>query len=259
MCSGCEGVGRVAGDFIEATAARSMGEYIGGGFSADVKFRAKLSKSHLLPPTTPSKIICLGWNYLDHIEELGASKPEKPMIFFKPPSALVGHGADVVLPDPALTGEVNNEVELAVVVGKTAKNVVASQAMEYVGGYTIIQDITARDIQRVCMDRSDQWEIAKSFDTFAPLGPWIVPAGEIPDPHVLGIKLTVNGKVRQDSNTSNMLFKVPEIVEYLSSVMTLLPGDVVATGTPAGVYLIKSGDVLEAEIEGIGVLRNTVR
>lgn len=222
------------------------------------KEKISLNKVNLLPPANPSKIICLGWNYLEHIEELKHDIPEKPMVFLKPPSAVIGDGDNVVLPNRKLSTEVNNEVELAVVVGRNARNVPKEEAYDHILGYTISQDITARDIQWKLRQRNEQWDIAKAFDTFAPLGPWIATKSEIKNPHNLRISLRVNGKIRQDSNTRHMMFKIPDVIEYLSSVMTLLPGDVISTGTPKGVDLIKSGDLLEAEIENIGVLRNRV-
>lgn len=222
------------------------------------KDRIKPGKVKFLPPVTPSKIICLGWNYLEHIEELKHDIPEKPMVFLKPPSAIIGHEDDIVLPSQRLSREVNNEVELAVVIGRKARNVSSERAYEHVLGYTVAQDITARDLQMRLRERKEQWDIAKAFDTFAPIGPWVATTSCIKNPHRLRITLRVNGKIRQDSNTKCMLFKVPEVVEYLSSVMALLPGDVIMTGTPRGVDLIKEGDLLEAEVENIGVLRNRV-
>jgi len=258
-CEGVSGVGRIKGELIEALPFDSMRECIKAGFkSEEVKFTVELSKARFLPPVIPSKIICLGWNYAEHVEELKNKIPNEPMIFYKPSSALVGHEAEIVLPPKKLSKEVNNEVELAVVVGKSARNVKAADAFKCVGGYTIMQDITARDVQRRLRAENMQWEVAKSFDTFAPLGPWIIPKKFIKNPQALDISLRVNGKVRQDSNTKHMIFKVPKIIEYLSSVMTLQPGDVISTGTPKGVDLIKAGDELEAEIQGIGVLKNTV-
>jgi 2-keto-4-pentenoate hydratase/2-oxohepta-3-ene-1,7-dioic acid hydratase in catechol pathway len=226
--------------------------------AASSKEKLKLGNVKLLPPVKPSKIICLGWNYLEHIEELKHNIPEKPMVFLKPPSAVIGHEDDVVLPSRKLSTEVNNEVELAVVIGRKARNVPTDRAYEHVLGYTVAQDITARDIQMRLRERKEQWDIAKAFDTFAPLGPWVASHSGVKNPHNLRISLKVNGRIRQDSNTKCMLFKVPEVIEYLTSVMTLLPGDVIMTGTPKGVDLIAEGDVLEAEIENIGVLRNRV-
>ncbi|MBM3309009.1 MAG: fumarylacetoacetate hydrolase family protein, partial [Candidatus Altiarchaeales archaeon] len=150
------------------------------------------------------------------------------------------------------------EVELAVIIGRQARNVPKEKAYDFVLGYTICQDITARDIQLQLRQKNEQWDIAKAFDTFAPLGPWVATTSGIKNPHSLRISLKVNGKFRQDSNTKYMIFKIPEVIEYLSSVMTLLPGDVISTGTPKGVDLIKEGDLLQAEIEKIGVLENKV-
>lgn len=253
------GVGVIEDKTIKALAHDSMNDCIVDGFStSNVKYSIPLQGTRLLHPVVPSKIICLGLNYPGHVKEMGSMKTIKPMIFFKPPSALIGHEAQVILPHDSLSREVNNEVEFAVVIGDTARNVKADDALEHVAGYTIMQDITARDVQAAAKKRGEQWEVAKAFDTFAPLGPWIVPRAMIDDPHSLRISLRVNGELRQDSNTSRMIYKLPEVIEYLSSVMTLFPGDVISTGTPSGVGLIGKGDVLEAEIEGIGILRNTV-
>ena len=226
--------------------------------SKSLKESLPLKRVKLLAPVLPSKIICLGWNYLEHIEELKHNIPEEPMVFLKPPSTIIGPEDDVILPNSRLSTQVNNEVELAVVIGKKAKNVRTEDAYSHVLGYTVAQDITARDIQWRLRQRNEQWDIAKAFDTFTPIGPFVVTPAGIKNPHNLAIKLRVNGKMRQDSNTKYMIFKIPEVISYLSSVMTLLPGDIISTGTPKGVDLVKAGDVLEAEIEGIGVLRNHV-
>lgn len=235
-----------------------MGISTSGFKSMCSKEGVKIGKVKFLPPVMPSKIICLGWNYLEHIEELKHNIPERPMVFLKPPSAVIGHEDDVVLPSRKLSVEVNNEVELAVVIGRKAKNVPTDRAYEHVLGYTVAQDITARDLQLKLRERNEQWDIAKAFDTFAPIGPWVATTSGVKNPHNLRISLRVNGRIRQDSNTKCMLFKIPDVIEYLTSMMTLLPGDVIMTGTPRGVDLIKEGDVLEAEIENIGVLRNRV-
>jgi len=260
--SGEEKIGFVSGKTVATAEQDSIQSCMGVSDSNLAKKCSKekipLAQVKLLPPVTPSKIICLGWNYAEHVEELKNAIPEQPMVFLKPPSAVIGDGDDVVLPSPRLSTEVNNEVELAVVMGKEAKGVQASKALDHVLGYTIMQDITARDIQYRLRQKNEQWGISKAFDTFAPLGPWIATKSDIPDPHKLSIRLKVNGVVRQDSNTSHMIFKIPHVIEYLSSVMTLMPGDVISTGTPKGVDLIKHGDLLEAEIEGVGVLRNRV-
>jgi len=259
---GVERIGVVADGAVFLSACESVFEFMGASASAVKakcsKEKLPLSKVKLLPPVAPSKILCLGWNYLEHIEELKHNIPVKPMVFLKPPSALVGHEDSVVLPNKKLSTEVNNEVELAVVIGKVGRNIPKERAYDHVLGYTIAQDITARDIQLRLRQKNEQWDIAKAFDTFAPLGPWITTTSGIKNPHNLRISLKVNGRIRQDSNTKFMIFKISDVIEYLSSVMTLLPGDVISTGTPKGVDLIRAGDVLEAEIEGIGVLRNKV-
>jgi 2-keto-4-pentenoate hydratase/2-oxohepta-3-ene-1,7-dioic acid hydratase in catechol pathway len=259
---GAERIGVVADGAVIPTSYASvldcMGESAASVKAKSLKEKLPLQKVKLLPPVLPSKILCLGWNYLEHIEELKHSIPEKPMVFLKPPSTLLGHDGNVVLPDKKLSTEVNNEVELAVVIGREGRNIHKEKAYDYVLGYTVAQDITARDIQLRLREKNEQWDIAKAFDTFAPLGPWIATTSSIKNPHNLRISLKVNGLVRQDSNTRFMIFKIPEVIEYLSSVMTLIPGDVISTGTPKGVDLIRAGDVLEAEIEGIGVLRNKV-
>ncbi len=199
-----------------------------------------------LPPVEPSKIVAVGLNYVDHAAELSMPLPDEPVIFLKPPSAVIGDGDPIVLPD---VGRIDYEGELAVVIAKECRNVAASDAADYILGYTCFNDVTARDLQA----KDGQWTRAKSFDTFAPLGPYIA---ELDDAGKLSIVTRLNGKVVQKSNTSNMVFDVFELVSFISSVMTLKPGDVIATGTPAGVGQLRDGDVVEVEIEGIGVLRN---
>jgi len=207
----------------------------------------------LLPvsaPCEPSKVVCLGVNYADHAKEFKHEMPECPLLFMKAPSAVIGPDQDIVYP-PYWTTQVDYEGELAIVIGKTAKNVPASQALGYVFGYTCLNDVTARDLQR----KDGQWTRAKSFDTFCPIGPHIVT--DI-DPSNLRIRTLVNGTVRQESSTANLLFKIPQIVEFVSKSMTLLPGDVIATGTPSGVGPLKPGDEVAIEIEQVGTLRNKV-
>lgn len=207
----------------------------------------------------PSKIICIGLNYRDHAEETGQAVPTTPTVFAKYPNALVGHGAPVVL--PRATDQVDYEVELAFVIGRRARHVAAGEAMEYVAGYTVMNDVSARDYQMA----TSQWSIGKSFDTFAPLGPALVTRDEAPDPHALAIRLSIGGEMLQDSTTANLVFNVPALVEYLSGVMTLEPGDVIATGTPGGVGFtrkppryIRAGETMRAEVEGVGVLESPV-
>ena len=202
-----------------------------------------------LPPVRPEKIVCVGLNYIDHARELNMEIPKEPIIFLKPPSAIIGHEDIIELPD---VGRVDYEGELAVVIAKRCKNVSREEALEYILGYTCFNDVTARDLQR----NDGQWTRSKSFDTFAPIGPYVAC---FKDASGLRIRTKVNGRVVQDSTTSNLIFDIPTLIEFVSSVMTLKEGDVIATGTPAGVGELRSGDVVEVEIEQIGVLRNYVR
>ncbi|MCA6213619.1 fumarylacetoacetate hydrolase family protein [Thermococcus bergensis] len=203
----------------------------------------------------PSKIICLGRNYAEHARELGHEIPEEPVIFLKPPSALIGPGQTIIL--PRRSNRVDHEVELAVIIGKRGKNIPREKAMDYILGYTILMDITARDLQWEAKKKGLPWTVAKGFDTFAPIGPRVVDKREI-NVDDLEIGLKVNGEVRQLSRTSKMIFKIDEIIEYVSGIMTLEPGDIIATGTPEGVGPLRHGDVVEAWIEGIGVLKEEV-
>jgi 2-keto-4-pentenoate hydratase/2-oxohepta-3-ene-1,7-dioic acid hydratase in catechol pathway len=206
----------------------------------------------LLPvPVRPSKILCVGRNYAEHAAELGNEVPAEPLIFMKPPSALIGSGAAIVL--PALSERVDFEGELAVVIGKRCRHVAEADAMGVIGGYTILNDITARDLQK----KDGQWARAKGFDTFAPCGPVVVPADQL-DPRDLEIKTLVNGEVRQHGRTSQFIFSIPRVIAYLSRAMTLEEGDVISTGTPSGVGPLKPGDTVEVWVEGIGSLINTV-
>ncbi len=204
----------------------------------------------------PTKIVCLGRNYAEHAREMKSEIPSKPVIFLKPPSALIGPNETIILPKES--NNVHHEVELAVIISKKAKNVKIEDAMNYVLGYTILLDITARDLQDDAKRKGLPWTLSKGYDTFAPIGPKIVAKGEI-DPNNLEIGLKVNGVIRQKGNTSQMIFKIPEIISYISSIMTLEKGDVIATGTPSGVGRIESGDEIEAWIEGIGILREKVK
>ena len=197
----------------------------------------------------PTKIIAIGLNYLDHAKELKMEIPDHPLIFLKPSTAVIGSGDAIILPPQ--TKELNYEGELAVVIKEKAKNISKDEAHRFIAGYTCANDVTARDLQRI----DGQWTRAKSFDTFCPLGPRIV--SDI-DPKNLSIITRVNGTVKQNSNTKNMIFDVFELVSFVSEIMTLLPGDVIITGTPPGVGAIEAGDVVEVEIEGIGVLKNIV-
>lgn len=197
----------------------------------------------------PTKIIAIGLNYLDHAKELKMDIPDHPLIFMKPSTTVIGNGDAIIC--PRQTKELNYEGELAIVIKEKAKNVSKNEARDFIAGYTCANDVTARDLQRI----DGQWTRAKSFDTFCPLGPRAV--SDI-DPKHLSIITRVNGVVKQNSNTKNMIFDVFKLVSFISEIMTLLPEDVIITGTPPGVGTIVVGDVVEVEIEGIGVLRNTV-
>jgi len=209
-----------------------------------------LKEVKLLAPVEPSKIVCLGLNYADHAQEFKLEVPEEPIIFLKPPTSVIGPGDEIML--PSVSRRVDYEAELAVIIGREAYRVPEEQAIKYVFGYTCANDVTARDLQK----KDGQWTRSKSFNTFCPLGPWI--ETDL-DPSNLSIKLLLNGQVKQQSSTANLIFKIPSIVAFISSVMTLLPGDVILTGTPSGVGPIKPGDVVEVEIEGIGTLKNVVK
>lgn len=207
-----------------------------------------LEEVELLAPCQPSKIVCVGLNYTEHARELKMDLPTEPILFLKPPSAVLAPGKEIVY--PASSRQVDYEGELGVVIGKRCKSISANEAEKHILGYTCFNDVTARDLQK----KDGQWTRAKSFDTFAPFGPWI---GKI-DPSDAAIQTRVNGEVKQKSSTSDLIFGVPKLVEFISGVMTLEPGDVIATGTPPGVGQLQKGDVVEVEIEGIGVLRNNV-
>lgn len=226
------------------------------------EFAAPIEEVKLLPPVErPAKIICLGLNYLDHAEESGHEAPDEPVIFAKLTSSVIGFGDAIVL--PSVSEKVDYEVELAVVVGREGKDIPAARGMEYIAGYTVLNDISARDYQ--LEKAGGQWLLGKSFDTFCPIGPWIVTPDEIDDPHNLELSCSVNGEVLQSSDTSRMLFRICQIIEYISQVFTLEPGDVIATGTPAGVGMGKTpprylqhGDEVACTIQDIGTLRNPV-
>ncbi len=218
-------------------------------------------------PRTARNVFCLGRNYADHIQEDNVSRdkqtppPEYPQFFTKPSSAIVGDGAAIRY-DERVTRRLDYEVELAVVIGTGGRDINAADALKHVLGYTIVNDVTARDLQR----RHDQWFKGKGLDTFCPMGPWIVTADEIADPHALRLALSVNVEPRQDASTGDMIFRIPQIIESLSAGLTLEPGDVIATGTPSGVgyamnprRFLAAGDVVECYVQGIGRLTNTVQ
>ncbi|MBI2879788.1 MAG: fumarylacetoacetate hydrolase family protein [Candidatus Rokubacteria bacterium] len=209
--------------------------------------RYPLKAVRLLPPCVPSKIVAVGLNYRDHAEEVGHAIPPEPIIFLKPSTALIGPGDEIVY--PPITERVDYEAELAIVIRRRCRNAAAAEAPGYILGYTCLNDVTARDLQR----RDGQWTRAKSFDTFSPMGPCIVT--DI-DPDNVEIEAYLNGERRQASNTKHFIFPVAEVVSFVSRVMTLLPGDVISTGTPSGIGPMQVGDLIEIRIEGIGSLRN---
>ena len=232
--------------------------------SDDKKEEVTVGRSEVVlraPVTAPPKIVCLGLNYRDHAEEGGAKVPDEPVIFMKPRTAVIGPGEPIV--KPRFVKRLDYEVELAVVMGRRGRNIPVSQAGDYIFGYTVFNDVSARDIQF----KDGQWTRGKSFDTFAPIGPCITTAEQIGDPNNLRMWTRVNGETRQNSSTRMMLFNVYEIIHHLSRVMTLEPCDVIATGTPAGVAafmkpeprFLEPGDTVEVEVENIGILRNQVQ
>jgi 2-keto-4-pentenoate hydratase/2-oxohepta-3-ene-1,7-dioic acid hydratase in catechol pathway len=213
--------------------------------------RVLLSKATLLAPVIPrSKVVAVGKNYHDHAKEMGGEAPEAPLLFLKPNTSVIGPGDAIVLPPQS--NRVEHEGELAIVIGSIAKNVKADDYRDVIFGYTVANDVTARDLQKA----DGQWARAKGFDTFCPLGPVIETDFDI---EAATLVTRVNGDVRQDGRTADLIHSVPEIIEYASAVWTLLPGDVILTGTPAGVGPIVAGDSVEVEISGIGVLRNPVK
>ena len=207
-----------------------------------------LDEVRLLAPVTPSKVVCVGRNYREHAAELGNKMPDEPLLFLKAPSAVIASGDPIEL--PGASQQVEHEGELGVVIGKVARNVV-EDPLSYVAGYTCVNDVTARDLQR----KDIQFTRAKSFDTFCPVGPWIVTDL---DPANVTVITRLNGEVKQQGNTADMAFDVTFLIRYISAIMTLYPGDLIATGTPAGVSRMKHGDVVEVEVSGVGILKNQV-
>jgi 2-keto-4-pentenoate hydratase/2-oxohepta-3-ene-1,7-dioic acid hydratase in catechol pathway len=204
----------------------------------------------LLEPIRPSKIVCVGRNYREHAAELGNKMPDEPLLFLKAPSAIISSGDEIVL--PIASQQVEHEGELGVVIGRVARNIPSGEdPLSYVLGYTCVNDVTARDLQR----KDVQFTRGKSFDTFCPVGPWI--ETDI-DPHNVVVETRLNGEVKQKGNTADMAFSVAFLIRYISEIMTLYPGDLIATGTPAGVSRLKSGDIVEVEVAGIGTLVNRV-
>ena len=214
--------------------------------------KRKLSQVQLMPWGMGRKIVLVGKNYVDHAKELASDVPKEPLLSMKPTTGLIGHGQAIVLPPSSVSKEVHHEAEMAVIIGKRLRRASEAECAKAVAGVTCLNDVTARDIQRA----EGQWTRAKGFDTFCPVGPW-VSVGL--DWSHLRVQCRVNGQIRQDGNTKDQVFPVPRLLAFICAGMTLEPGDVVTTGTPAGVGPIKAGDSVEIEVEGAGVLRNEVR
>ncbi len=266
-------VGVIAGDqvipidgFADMTGLLSVGSagltraeaVVRGASEASAKYPLN-SVTLLAPVTRPGKIIAVGLNYRDHALETKMEIPTTPIIFAKFPSSITGPDADVILPDD--DPQADYEAELAVMIGRTAKAVTEADALNHVAGYMPLNDVSARKWQFA----DKQWVRGKSCDTFCPTGPWLTTRDAVPDPHALAIRMRVNGTTVQDSNTSNLIFETPTLIAFISAAITLEPGDIIATGTPAGVgvfrkppVFLKPGDVMEVDIEGLGVLRNRV-
>ena len=210
----------------------------------------------------PSKVLCLGTNYIDHIEETGLDVPKEPLLFPKTPNCLITNDQPIIYPkylkNNRKYNRVDYEVELAFIVKDKCKNVSSDDVYNHILGYTVFNDITARKMQTMDIVSQKPWFRSKSFDTFGPIGPVIKKVNEITDPHNLNIELKVNGATKQASNTKHLLFKIPETFEYITQLFTMEPGDIVATGTPAGIGPVVPGDLIEATIEGIGTLTNKV-
>ncbi|MBI4551041.1 MAG: fumarylacetoacetate hydrolase family protein [Candidatus Latescibacteria bacterium] len=246
----------LAGDYLGAAEQGARGA---AALGPDVRF--KLGSVRLgAPVPRPSKVVCLGLNYRDHAEEQNTPLPERPLLFSKASSCVIGPSDDIVL--PADSQQVDYEVEFAIVIGHTATKVSVEAAYEYIAGYTVMNDVSARNVQF----EQKQWHQGKSYDTFGPMGPYLVTRDEIPHPHTLNVRLVLNGQTMQNSTTSNLIFNVPYLVSHISKIMTLYPGDVISTGTPAGVgvfrkppVFLKPGDVVETIIDGIGTMGNRVR
>ncbi|GAB5491075.1 MAG: hypothetical protein Phog2KO_12900 [Phototrophicaceae bacterium] len=258
---GSSSIGELRGDDLYSLGTSlSMSEIASGEKTLDREESFKVMKHKgIQAPIMPSKIFCVGRNYAEHAAELSNALPTSPLIFSKYPTCVIGNDENIQWHDD-LTQKVDWEGELAVVIGKTAKNIREEDAYEHIFGYTVANDISARDLQ----DSESQWVRAKAQDTFCPLGPAIVTKDDLADPHALQVVTKVNGEIMQNGNTSDMIFKIPYLVAYLSRTFTLLPGDLILTGTPSGVgkamkppKFLNDGDVVEVTIEGIGTVRNT--
>jgi 2,4-didehydro-3-deoxy-L-rhamnonate hydrolase len=236
--------------FFETNGLNRLADFVKNEKLSEVSDSVRLG----CPFGRPSKLVCIGLNYIDHARETNATPPPEPVIFMKSTTAIVGPDDDIMIPKDSV--KTDWEVELAVVIGKRASYVEEGQAMDYVAGYVLHNDVSEREFQ---LERSGTWDKGKGCDTFAPIGPFMATPDEIADPHNLRLWLKLNGKTMQDGNTSNFIFNIPYLIAYTSKFMTLLPGDVISTGTPAGVGLgmkpnlyLKPGDVIELGIDGLG-------
>jgi 2-keto-4-pentenoate hydratase/2-oxohepta-3-ene-1,7-dioic acid hydratase in catechol pathway len=216
-----------------------------------IRFTFDNTEPRLLPSCRPSKIVCVGRNYVEHAKELGNPVPSEPLIFLKPPSALIDSGQPIVY--PAISEFLSYEGELGVVIGRRARRLKSEEADDYIFGYTCVNDVTARDLQK----KDGQWARAKGFDTFCPAGPFIVPKDQV-DRERLRVRTFVDGEKKQDAPIHDMIFSVPVLVEFITRFMTLEPGDLIATGTPPGVGPLQVGNVVRVEIEGVGAIENAV-
>jgi len=242
--------------FFESDGLARLSEFIKAAKLPEIPADARLGS----PLARPSKLVCIGLNYRDHAEETGAKIPTEPVIFMKSTTAIIGPNDDILI--PRNSKKTDWEVELAIVIGKKATYVDEADAMDYIAGYVLHNDVSEREFQ---MERGGTWDKGKGCDTFAPLGPFLATKDEIPNPHHLRLWLKVNGHVMQDGNTANFVFNVPYLVSYTSQFMTLLPGDIISTGTPAGVGLgmkppvyLNAGDVVELGVDGLGESRQVV-
>ncbi len=245
LIDGKDYYGMLEGDSVKCLS----NDFLHGNYN--VIKEVSINEVKILPPVLPSKIIGIGLNYNDHIQEMKDEKPSVPKMFIKPSSTIIGPNEPIIYPKH-MSRRVDYEGELCVVIGKTCKNIEPNQAKDYIFGYTIINDVTARDLQSI----DGQWTRAKGFDTFAPIGPYI--ETQI-DPMNLRITTKLNGEIKQDSTTAHMIFDVFELVSFISKIMTLYSGDLIASGTPSGVGPVSVGDVVEIEIENIGKLINPVK
>lgn len=237
--------GQLTGDQISLLSAAP---YEGGQLTGKI---VSLAGTELLAPCSPTKVVAVGKNYHDHIKEFDAQVPERPILFIKPTTSIIGPNQPIQLPDTSLSQRIDFEGELALVIGRQATKIKASEASQYILGYTILNDVTARDIQKL----DGQWTRAKGFDTFCPIGPYL--SDEV-SPDNLQLTTTVNGHVRQHESTAQLIWSIGELLAFITQGMTLLPGDVVTTGTPAGVGPLSDGDLVAITIEGLGTLSNPV-